>query len=736
MTSHRIKTILICTSLFFGTLLLFSRALQNEFLDLDDPDYVTHNSHVQAGLSWTTLRWALTSGDASNWHPLTWLSHALDCQFFGVNPVGHHATSIVFHAINAVLVFLVLRCLTSSSPSDSTWLCAFSAALFAWHPLRVESVAWISERKDVLSVCFGLLTLWSYAVFASRRRTAGPSAKRFYALALVTFAAGLMCKPMLVTLPFLLLLLDYWPLGRFMIGDLRYTIWRLVAEKIPFLLLTAASCVITYLVQSNGGAVVDNVPLPARLANAVVSLVRYLGKYFWPFDLAIGYPTPERWPLSTVLGAALLVLAISALAVRQRRRRPWLLVGWLWFLGTLVPVIGLVQVGLQSMADRYTYLPMLGIQIALLGSLRELYRRGANGNRSEEWGACSPTSFRWFAPAAAILLLAALAARTWDQLAVWRTPLTLHWHALAVTESNYLAESYLGTTLFNRERFTEAAEHYRRAIELKANFRNAHYRLGRTLEQLNQPAEAVAAYQRAIAINPTFSAARYSLGLLHLSQGQPTNAIVQFEAALQSLRATDTESLGLKTDLHVALGTALSRSGQPQDAVTQFENALALDERNAASQFNCANALSDLERYEEARVRYERALQLDPDFVAAQNNYANCLRALQRPADACAAYQHALTLRPDDADAHYGFGAALEDLGRTEDALASYREAARLKPDFAEAQYNVGVLLLHQNQAAAALPHLEHALRLKPQFPGLAEALGRLRQNAGAANQP
>jgi hypothetical protein len=403
MTQHRIKTVLICVGLFVGTLLLFSRALHNEFLDLDDPDYVTHNVHVQAGLTWATLRWALTSGDASNWHPLTWLSHALDCQLFGANPAGHHATSVVIHALNALLVFLVLRRLTANwsaglqtrressvvvkhagaetgVPARSQsceWLCAFSAALFAWHPLRVESVAWISERKDVLSVFFALLTLWSYAVFAGKQRAAERGAKRFYALALTAFTAGLLCKPMLVTLPFLLLLLDNWPLQRLAHGAWPSAIaWRrLLAEKIPFLVLAAASCVVTYLVQSNGGAVVENLPLSARLANAVVSLVRYLGKYFWPFDLAIGYPTPERWAPATVIGAALLVLAISALAVVQRERCRWLLVGWLWFLGTLVPVIGVVQVGLQAMADRYTYLPLLGIQIALLGALRELEHR-------------------------------------------------------------------------------------------------------------------------------------------------------------------------------------------------------------------------------------------------------------------------------------------------------------------------------------------------------------------------
>lgn len=645
MNFNRIKTVLICVGLFVGTLLLFSRALHNEFLDLDDPDYVTHNAHVQAGLTWPTLRWAFTSGDASNWHPLTWLSHALDCQLFGANPAGHHATSIVIHALNAVLAFLVLHRLTSrsaalrpganhatlpqppgletgapTSPAEATWLCAFSAALFAWHPLRVESVAWISERKDVLSVFFALLTLWSYGVYARKskpgarmlREPAGKDAcatpvtpgswpassdgvlspvlnsaggsKRFYLLALAAFTAGLMCKPMLVTLPFLLLLLDYWPLQRLAIGHRSAPLGRLLAEKIPFVLLAAVSCVITYLVQSNGGAVVENLPLSARLANAVVSLVSYLGKFFWPFDLAIGYPTPERWPPATVIGAALLLLAISARAVRQRERRPWLLVGWLWYLGMLVPVIGVVQVGLQAMADRYTYLPLLGIQIALLGAVRELERRSPDrldsncnpyradqviGAPTLEERVCSSSFVRWLLPGAIILLLAGLAARTWDQLAVWRTPLTLHWHALAVTDRNYLAEAYLGTTLFNRGRFPEAAEHFRRAIEFKPNFRNAHYRLGRTMEQLRQPAAAAAAYQRALTLRPDDADAHYGLGAALEDVGRTDEAIASYREAVR-LRPDFAEA-------QYNVGVLLLNQNQPAAALPHLEAALRLN---------------------------------------------------------------------------------------------------------------------------------------------------------------
>jgi len=325
-------------SLFCGTFLLFSRAIPHDFIDLDDGDYVTDNPTVQAGLTEPGLRWALTASVAANWHPLTLLSHMLDCEFFGANAHGHHATSVFLHALNAVLAFLVLRRLTGSLR-----LSAVSAALFAWHPLRAESVAWIAERKDVLSVGFGLLALWSYAVYAERRRAGTGRAGWYYALTLTWFLLGLLCKPMLVTLPFLLLLLDYWPLQRPGAGP-----GWLCLEKIPFLALSVGSSIVTYWVQKDAGAMGNTFTLQARLANAAFSVARYLGKFFWPFDLAVGYPFPDRWPPAGVFGATGLVLGITGLAVWQRRRQPWLFVGWFWFLGMLVPVLGLVQAGLQS----------------------------------------------------------------------------------------------------------------------------------------------------------------------------------------------------------------------------------------------------------------------------------------------------------------------------------------------------------------------------------------------------
>jgi protein O-mannosyl-transferase len=690
-----IRTALVCLALFCGTLLLFSRAVNHDFIDLDDPDYVTMNAHVQDGFTRSSVHWAFTTGCSANWHPLTWLSHLLDWRLFGNDPRGHHATSIFFHALNAVLVFLVLR-----RQAGAFWTSAACAALFAWHPLRVESVAWVAERKDVLSGFFGLLMLLTYASYvshASHSRTRS----RFYLLSLFLFALGLMCKPMLVTLPFLLLLLDWWPLGRFTFHDSRFTMTRSLVEKTPFFLLSAASCVITFLVQKSAGAVVDTLAPGDRLSNAVVSVARYLGKFFWPFNLAVGYPTPAHWPVAGVAGAALLVLAVTAVAVGQRRRRPWLLVGWLWFVGMLVPVIGLVQVGLQAMADRYTYLPVLGLQLALLWTLQDL-----------NW----PAIFCRLKPVVVVLLLAGCAARTWDQLAYWQNPHTLHEHALAVTKGNYLAESYLGTTLENEERHADAAVHFQRAVELKPDYLAARYRLGVALDKLGRPDEAMTAFREVLKINPNYGIAHYGLGGLLLEQNRPEEAIPHFQAALKIKPDYDPALL--------ALGAAMSKLGRPPEAIGYYQQVLAINPRHAVAHFNYANALVDLRREPEALAHYETALKLDPNFTEAGCNYGNALRALGRFEDAGEQYRRALALQPENAGAYFGLGAALEDLGRDDEALDSYLKAVQFKPDYADARYNVGTILLNRNRPAEAIPHFLAAVRSQPDYEAAHLGLG------------
>jgi protein O-mannosyl-transferase len=541
--SERARLAGICAVLFFGTLLLFSGALKNDFLDYDDPDYITQNTHVQRGLQPETVRWAFASTAAGNWHPLTWLSHAADWQLFGANPSGHHATNILLHALNAILVFLVFRKLTGA-----TWPSALCAALFAWHPLRVESVAWVAERKDLLCGFFFFLTLLSYAHYAENREA--PNRKLFYGLTILFFAFGLMSKPMLVTLPFLLLLLDFWPLRRFDNSTLR----RLLFEKLPLFILAAASCIVTFFAQKQGGAIVENLPLQNRLINSAVSIADYLGKFFWPFNLSVTYPLPSSQPFATAAFATILVVVLTLLAFGQARRRPWLLIGWLWFLGMLVPVLGLVQVGLQAMADRYTYLPMLGLQLALLWTFCEL--------------ALSRNVLR-IATAAAVLSLTGLAARTWDQISLWQNSKTLYEHALAVTKNNYLVESNLGTTLFNQGDLAGAELHFRRAIELRSNFATPRFKLAITLEELNRPDDALVAYSEFLELQPRDPVANYNAGVLLLNENQSAQAATRFQTALES-DSNYTAAL-------VGLALAKVNLNETTDAISALERALKMD---------------------------------------------------------------------------------------------------------------------------------------------------------------
>jgi tetratricopeptide (TPR) repeat protein len=433
-TSGRRLPLLLGAALAFLTLAAWLPALQNGFINLDDPYYVTTNPQVRPGITRGGLAWAMTAKVASNWHPLTMLSHILDCQLFGLDPAGHHATSLLLHLANALLLFEVLRRMTGAAGRS-----AAVAALFAVHPTHVESVAWVAERKDVLSALFWLLAMGAWARYAR-----APAIGRYLLVALLMIL-GLMAKPMVVTLPFALLLLDIWPLDRLRLG------WRrLLIEKLPLLALSAASSLITLRYQETSLAPLDVVPWSLRAANALVSYVAYLGKIFLPRHLAVFYPIPLAIPAWKVAGAALLLAALTALAVWRARWEPWLLTGWLWFLGTLVPVIGLVQVGRQAMADRYTYIPSIGLFLAVVWSVAWFWR-----------------SHRAALATVSAIVILALAAVTRVQIGYWSDSATLFRHALAVTgDDNYLAHIGLGKALMAEKDWNGAAEQFRAALAL------------------------------------------------------------------------------------------------------------------------------------------------------------------------------------------------------------------------------------------------------------------------------
>ncbi|HUB87197.1 MAG TPA: tetratricopeptide repeat protein [Verrucomicrobiae bacterium] len=507
----------ICLVLAIVTLAVYWPVTGDAFINLDDEQYITANPHVQAGLAWPSVVWAFKSTDAANWHPLTWISHMVDWQLFGNNPAGHHLMSVGFHIANVLLLFIFLNWTTGA-----LWRSAFAAAFFAWHPLRVESVAWAAERKDVLSAFFWMLTLLAYAGYVEKSKVQSPKSKVFYVLALFLFVCGLLSKPMVVTLPFVLLLLDFWPLKR--ISNFRFQISdfsRLIVEKIPFFALTIVGSLVTYFVQKSAGATwsESSLPFSIRAANALVSCLRYLSKTFWPSDLAVIYPFQQHQPVLLIAGAALLLAICSTLCVLRARQNPYLATGWFWFLGTLVPVIGLVQVGAASMADRYTYLPSIGLFIAVVWGASDLV------GRWPEW--------KKLLPVAGGIALAGCLAVTSVQLIYWRNSAALFTHTIAVTPGNYSACNFLGRALDDAGQRAQAIYFYTQSVEIAPDYPEAQFNLGMDLwHEKNLPA-ACEHLASAVNLVPENAEAHYYLGAALMQNNEPDKAAAQFTEALR-----------------------------------------------------------------------------------------------------------------------------------------------------------------------------------------------------------
>jgi tetratricopeptide (TPR) repeat protein len=620
-------------------------ATRNDFVNFDDPDYVSENLHVTGGLSLANAKWAFCKPEASNWHPLTMLSHALDCQLFGLKPWGHHLTSVLLHALNAGLVFALLCQMTGAA-----WRSLFAAALFAVHPLRVESVAWVAERKDVLSGFFGLLALVFYARYAhmraplegrepvtpgglpSKRRTSA----RAYVAALFFFALGLMSKPMLVTWPLVMLLLDYWPLGRFQ----TCRAWRLVTEKIPFFALAAAASLVTWMVQKQGGALLSfaSAPPAERVGNALISYCRYLGKLFWPTDLAVLYPLPGHWPMDKVLLAGGLTFCLSALFFAMRRGHPFLLVGWLWFCGTLVPVIGLVQVGVQAMADRYTYLPSLGVLMFVIWGAYDLARR---------W---RPGVMALSVAGSAAVVLCAVSAR--QQLSHWKDSEALFRQALKVTDHNYVAHKSLGDALGSKGQSDAAIQQFEQAIRLKPDYIEAHNNLGNAFLRTGQTEEAITQLRETIRLKPDYALARCNLGIAFLRKGHIEEGISQFQEAIRLDPGY--------ADTHNNLGGALLRKGQIDQAIPQLQEAIRLKPEHANAHNNLGTALLRKGQIDEAISQFQEAIRLKPEHADAHNNLGIALLRKGQIDQAISQFQEAIRLRPDHPNAHNNLARALQ----------------------------------------------------------------------------
>ena len=501
--SGRLLTVGICTALAALAWLVFGQTLWHDFINYDDPRYVYENTKITSGLSLSGIGWAFTHIHSMNWHPLTTMSHMLDCQLYGLKAGWHHFTNVLLHTIAVILLFLALQVMTGA-----LWRSAFVAAVFAIHPLRVESVAWIAERKDVLSgVCF-MLTLLAYAHYVRL-----PSLGRYLLVAFV-FACGLMSKPMLVTLPFVLLLLDYWPLDR-----MKGRVWKRVLEKIPFIALSAVSSIATLVAQKSAVGYTEELPILERINNAVVSYVLYIWQMLWPVNLAVFYPHPEnRLPLLEVISSLLFLICVTAIAITLRKERPYLITGWLWYLGMLVPVIGLVQVGWQGRADRYTYLPQIGLYIALTWTVVDL---------ATLW-----RHQRTILTAAALLTIAVLSWGALVQTGYWRDSETLFKHALAVTTNNDVAENNLGIVYLRQGHVDEAVSLLQAAVDLRPDNSPAHENLAKAFLQKGKAADALIHYQKLLELQPDNIEVHNIVGTVLIQQGRIREGVEEWEKVL------------------------------------------------------------------------------------------------------------------------------------------------------------------------------------------------------------
>jgi len=683
----------ICLVLALVTVDVYWPVTRHGFTNYDDPDYVSENSKLQSGLTLESVRWAFTTSFVGNWHPLTWLSHMLDWQLFGATPGAHHLVNVFLHVANALLLFLLLNQMTGAR-----WRSAIVAGLFALHPLAVESVAWMAERKNVLCTLFGLLTMCAYVRYCRRPGAIG------YLAVIVIFALGLMAKPMLVTLPFVLLLLDCWPLGRLKTFSTSReepeaaskpnppssaavplpprSIGQLLMEKLPLLVLSAASSAVTFLVARPWTSeLMDKYPFSARLGNALVSYATYLGKMILPEDLSVLYPHPGSWESWQIVGSAVLLVGISLFVMTAGRRQPFLMVGWLWYLGTLVPVIGLVQAGAHSFADRYTYLPLIGIFIMLVWGVAELSARWQY--RSIAMGSAS------------VLALAALAAGTRQQVHYWQNSETLFRHALSVTTNNAIANYNLAQALSVAGRVAEAAPFYAEAVRINPRYPEAHSNYGLALFIQGHPEEAISHYARALELNPRLSNAHFNWARVLSSQGKLDDALTHYAA---ELRNNPAHYLA-----HNFWGEALLARGKTSDAMSHFSE----------------------------------ALRLTPNFAEGHLNLGVALAGSGMVDDAMAHLNESLRLQPHLAEAHTRLAMLLMQQRHTKEAVAHYREALRLKPDLIEVLNNLSWLLAtHPEEqfrdGTEAVRLAEHACELTARkVPFLLGTLGAAYAEAG-----
>jgi tetratricopeptide (TPR) repeat protein len=621
-----------------------------EFTNYDDDKYVYDNVHISSGLTPSNIAWVFTHAHVGNWHPLTGLSHILDCQLFDLKAGRHHMVNLLFHIANTLLLLTVLRRMTGK-----IWQSAFVAALFAIHPLHVESVAWISERKDVLSTLFWILTIWAYFRYTEKHSTG------WYTLAIVLFAFGLMAKPMPVTLPFVLLLLDYWPLNRFELKSGEH-LRRCIQEKIPFFILSTVSSVITFTVQKNSGVVseIEVLPLATRAANAVISYGKYIEKMFWPANLAAFYPYPDN-QLQTwrVFAAAVLLIVITICVVRLATRHRYLPVGWFWFLGTLVPVIGIVQVGSQAMADRYTYVPLIGLFIIAAWGLPELFK---------SW------RYRKIALAsAALAILSALAICAWVQTSHWKNTISLFEHALKVTDRNYTAYIQLGNAYYAAGETEQAISAYGKAIEKNAGDSWAYYNRGNVYAGEDQYDRAIIDYSQAIERNPSDADFYQARGTAYYGKGETDMALADYNKAIE-LDGEDAET-------YYDRGTVYLQAEKQFDlAIADYSKAIEINPKFADIYCNRGVAYYSKGEIDLAISDYNKAIEINPEYADAYNNRGNAYSLKKQFDIAIFDYDTAIELNPELVESYWGKASTCEHAGRKAEAIEAYKDFIQHAP--------------------------------------------------------
>ncbi|MGA8181914.1 MAG: tetratricopeptide repeat protein, partial [Desulfobacterales bacterium] len=662
----------VALCLILVIIVVYMKVQKFDFVGYDDELYVTQNHHVQKGISPEGIKWAFTTFHSANWHPLTWISHMLDCDLYGMNPAGHHWTNVEFHIANTLLLFFILFKMTGAF-----WQSAFVAALFALHPLHVESVAWISERKDVLSTFFGLLSIAAYCRYVKN------SSAKYYLLMIVLFGLGLMAKPMLVTFPFVLLLLDFWPLQRFQLqrdfllksekatgGAVRRN-YRIILEKIPLFMIVVGSCIITFFAQNSQGAVklIWALPIKYRIENAVVSYVKYAFMAIWPYKLAVFYPHPgNTLPLWQIFGGALLIVAACYGALQTAKKYPYIPVGLFWYLGTLVPVIGLVQVGDQAMADRYSYVPLIGIFMIvawgipdLLNKLRDQrsrlrspsyagqaevgnqtvrIRKEERGKRKEDLGQGAGERIKQkvvggrgaeiasaitdlfekrrfqeiFLGISAGIILFALSWVSFLQLNTWKNGITLFENVVSVTKNNYQAHINLGAA-YEPIDLHKAIFHYKAALKIRPNYATALFNLANAYSEQGDIDQAIHYYLKALKSKPDYPAALDNLGEAFAKKGDYDQAMVYFKTSLKTGSK--------KADTRMNLANVLFLKGNTDEAISQYKNILQTHSDDADVQYNLACVLSSQKKYNEAIFHYHETLRIDPNYLKAHDNLAD-----------------------------------------------------------------------------------------------------------------